>query len=91
MQHDDLEHVALFDSIRSGKPINNGKYMVRCTMMAVMGEMSCYSGRQITWDEAMKSNYRLFPDNCSFDMTSPVKPDANGIYPVPVPGVTQVS
>ena len=87
----DLEHVALFDSIRSGKPINNGKYMARSSMLAVMGEMSCHSGRQITWDEAMKSNYQLIPANCSFDMQPPVKPDANGIYPVPVPGVTQVS
>lgn len=87
----DLEHVALFDSIRSGTPINNGTYMARSSMLAVMGEMTCHSGRQFTWDEAMKSDYRLFPENCSLDMEPLVKPDANGIYPVPVPGVTQIS
>lgn len=87
----DLEHVALFNAIRSNKPINNGNYMARSTMLAVMGEMTCYSGRQITWEDAMKSNFQLFQNNCSFDMTPPVKPDANGIYPVPVPGVTQVN
>jgi predicted dehydrogenase len=87
----DLEHVALFDAIRSGKPINNGIYAARSSMLAVIGEMSCYSGREITWEDAMKSNYQVCPADCRLDMAPPVKPDAAGIYPVAIPGVTQVS
>ena len=33
----DVEHEELFDSIRAGKPINNGKYMVGSTMLALLG------------------------------------------------------
>lgn len=86
----DLEHVALFDSIRQGKPINNGDYMATSTMLGTLGEMVCYSGRKITWEEAMKSTYKLGPAECSLDMEPPVKPDENGIYPVAVPGMTKV-
>ena len=87
----DLEHVALFDSIRSGKPINNGTYMARSSMLAVMAEMTCYGGRQITWEEAMNSAYRMGPTEGTFDMAPPVKPNADGTYPAPIPGVTKVS
>ena len=51
----------LFDAIRSGKPINNGTYMARSTMLAVLGQMVCYSGQQITWEEAMKSELPGLP------------------------------
>lgn len=51
----DVEHQELFASIRSGTPINNGLYMARSTMMAIMGRMACYTGRVITADDAMKS------------------------------------
>lgn len=55
----DLEHVALFKSIREGKPINNGDYMCKSTLMAIMGREACYSGKVITWDQAMKSDLVL--------------------------------
>jgi predicted dehydrogenase len=88
----DAEQQVLFNAIRSGNPVNNGDYMVRSTMAAVMGQLSCYTGKEVTWDRAMKSNFSLGPkpEECSFDMEAPVKPDANGIYPVPVPGVTKM-
>ncbi|MGD9635437.1 MAG: gfo/Idh/MocA family oxidoreductase, partial [Pirellulales bacterium] len=57
----DLEHVALFDSIRAGKPINNGKYMCNSTMIALMGRMCTYTGQTLTWDECLKSTERLGP------------------------------
>jgi len=86
----DVEHQDLFASIRSGKPINNGNYMANSTMMAVLGQMVVYTGRQITWEEALRSPWKAGPDNCTLDMEPPVKPDDDGIYPVPVPGVTKL-
>ncbi len=86
----DAEHQALFAAIRSGKPLNNGLYMVRSTMMAVLGQMVCYTGQKMGWDEAWNSKYKAGPDHVSWDMTPPVQPDANGVYPVPVPGVTKL-
>ncbi len=49
------EHDELFASVRSGNPINNGLYMCRSTLMALMGRMSAYTGQEITWDQAMNS------------------------------------
>ena len=57
----DLEHVALFKSIREGKPLNNGDYMCKSTLMAIMGREACYSGKAITWKQAMSSNQVLGP------------------------------
>jgi predicted dehydrogenase len=55
------EHDELFASIRAGKPINNGEYMAKNSLMAIMGRMSAYTGKQISWDEAMNSKEDLTP------------------------------
>ncbi len=88
----DIEHQRLFASIRSGKPINNGGYMARSTMTTIMGQISCYTGQEVKWDKASKSDFTLGPkpEPCSFDMEPPVKPGADGRYPVPIPGVTKL-
>jgi predicted dehydrogenase len=86
----DAEHEVLFAAIRAGKPVNNGLYMVRSTMVAVLGQMVCYNGQQMTWEQVMASNYKAGPDKVSWDMPPPVKPEANGTYPVPVPGITKL-
>ena len=54
-----LEHKALFEAIRSGKPINNGVYMARSTMLAILGRMVDYTGQVITWDAAINSQQSL--------------------------------
>lgn len=87
----DAEHEALFSAIRSGNPLNNGEYMVRSTMVAVLGQMACYSGQKLGWEQAFTSNYTVGPNKIDWNMTPPVKPDASGSYPVPVPGITKLS
>jgi predicted dehydrogenase len=75
------EHNELFASIRAGKPINNGEYMCNSTLMAIMGRMATYSGKVITWDQALNMDDNLFPAKLEF-----------GPYPVPevaIPGVTK--
>lgn len=57
------EHDVLFASIRRGEPLNNGERMATSTMLAIMGRMAAYTGQQITWDQAMNSQEKLFPDN----------------------------
>jgi hypothetical protein len=88
----DVEHQVLFKAIRLGEPLNEGDLMVRGTMAAVMGQASCYTGKELTWEQAMRSNCALGPkpEECRFDMEPPVKPDEKGIYPVPIPGVTKL-
>jgi predicted dehydrogenase len=56
-----VEHDELFASIRSGKPINNGEYMSKSTLLAIMGRMAAYTGQQITWEMALNSKGDLTP------------------------------
>ncbi len=86
----DLEHVALFNGIRSGKPVNNGDYMIRSTQIGLLGQFSCYTGKQVAWEQFDKSEfcYSPRPGDVTADTEPPVKPGADGIYPVFTPGVT---
>lgn len=84
------EHNQLFKSIRNKEVINNTEYGAKSTMTALMGRMATYSGKVITWDEAMASDIQLMPEEVTWETTPPVIPDENGFYPVPVPGETRV-
>lgn len=86
------EHLEFYKSIRAGKPLNCGGYMAKSTKMAVMGQLSCYSGQEVTWDQVSKSDFHFGPkpEQCTWDMEPPVKPDASGTYPVAVPGKTRI-
>jgi predicted dehydrogenase len=53
---------ALLDAITGdGPPIHEGEQVALSTMMAVMGRMSAYTGRSLTWDKAMASTLDLTP------------------------------
>jgi len=86
------EHDVLFSAIRSGKPVNNGDYMARSTMITVMGQISCYTGEEVTWEQINQSDfyYPPRPEDCRDDMDPPVKAGAHGSYPVPKPGFTDM-
>jgi myo-inositol 2-dehydrogenase/D-chiro-inositol 1-dehydrogenase len=88
----DAEQAALIESVRKGQPLNCGHYMANSTMVGVLGQLACYSGRAVTWDEAMKSDFQYAPapDEASFETPPPKTPDANGNYPLPMPGITQI-
>ena len=76
------EHDELFASIRRGQPINNGEYMCKSTLMAIMGRMATYTGQQITWEQAWNSKEHLVPSGYAWDAMPPASPIA-------VPGVTK--
>jgi predicted dehydrogenase len=76
------EHDELFASIRAGKPLNNGDYMSKSTLLAIMGRMATYTGREITWDQALHSQEDLSPERYEWDAKPPVSV-------VATPGVTK--
>ena len=86
-----VEHDKLFAGIR-GKtdPVNCGGYMARSTMIGVMGQLSCYTGKEVSWEQVNQSDFFYPPaaDACKDGMEPPTRPDASGSYPVPVPGRT---
>ena len=85
----DEEHVALFKAIRKGETINSGNYMVNSTMLGLLGRMVCYTGKQITWQEAVDSQEVLGPAELNWDTQPPVSPREDGTYACPIPGFTE--
>ena len=85
-----VEHDDLFASIRAGNPINEAEAGAKSTMTAILGRMCTYSGKELSWDEAINSQISLAPDEFSFAATPKSLPDANGLYQLPVPGLTKV-
>lgn len=83
------EQKALFGAIRKGETLITD-YMANSTMVAVMGQMACYSGQQLTWEEARQSDFAFGPKDGSFETPPPKTPDEDGNYPVAVPGKTKV-
>jgi myo-inositol 2-dehydrogenase / D-chiro-inositol 1-dehydrogenase len=70
------EHDVLISAIRGGQRINNLQYVAESSLTAIMGRMSAYSGRAVTWDDALNSTQNLMPANLALDMTLPVPPVA---------------
>ncbi len=84
-----LEHDDLFAAIRNDKPYNEAEQGALSTMTGILGRMCTYSGQQIEWDDAFNSKIELLPKTFAWDAPTPVVPDANGFYPIAVPGQTK--
>ncbi len=77
------EHKALIESIRAGKPINDGKRIAETSLTSVMGRMAAYTGRELSWKWAMESSkLDLAPPKYEF---GPVP-----VPPVAIPGQTEL-
>ncbi|TYA74774.1 Gfo/Idh/MocA family protein [Seonamhaeicola marinus] len=86
-----IEHDKLFQAIRGQRAyINDAEYGAKSTMSAILGRMATYSGKEITWKQAMDSNYQIVPDEDSltWDSIPPTICDEHGNYPIPTPGKT---
>lgn len=81
-----VEHNELQQAIRENKYRNNAYYTADSTMMAILGRMATYSGKKITWDEAYNSKVQHMPNIVTNETEAPVKADANGWYPIAIPG-----
>lgn len=66
------EHDDLFASIRAGEPLNEGEFGALSTLTSIMGRMATYSGKMVTWEQALNSELSLAPSEYSFDATPPV-------------------
>jgi predicted dehydrogenase len=85
-----LEHFPFFKAIRDNLDYNEAERGAMATMTGILGRMATYSGQEVRWDDAMASNQKLVPDGLvDFTSPAPVQPDAEGRYPVAIPGVTK--
>jgi predicted dehydrogenase len=78
----------LLDSIRKDRPHNEAKRAGFSTLAAVMGRAAVHSGKIITWEQAMASDFKFCPNvaQLTADSPAPVPADAQGRYPAPIPG-----
>ncbi len=83
----DNEHAALFDALRQGNTINNANYMITSSMLAILAQMVCYTGEDITWERAMTSTLDFSLPAYNWDVQPPVRPNPDGTYRAPLPGV----
>ena len=85
------EQKILIGSIREGKPVNHADTMIDSTYMAIMGQIACYTGKPVTWEQMMAADFEFEPKlaDVRLDMEPPVKADATGNYPLPIPGQTK--
>ncbi len=57
----DQEHIDFVTAIRTGKPLNEAEFVAHSTMAGIMGRISAYTGKLVTWDEVMNSELKLGP------------------------------
>jgi predicted dehydrogenase len=55
------EHVNLVTAIRTGNTISDAEAQVNSTLITIMGRMSAYTGKDVTWEEVMNSDLYLGP------------------------------
>lgn len=80
------EHDDLIAAIIGNQEYNEAERGALSTMSVLMGRSAAYSGKEVSWDEMMKSEKTMAPLIKSFEDAPPVVPDENGQYPLPVPG-----
>lgn len=76
------EHIDLLESITSGRPINELKQVAESTLVAIMGRTSAYTGKALTWEQALNSKLDTFPKHLDMKGEMPEPP-------LPRPGVTE--
>jgi predicted dehydrogenase len=79
----------LLDAIMNNKPFNEVQRGVEASLATSMGRMSAHTGREVTWDEMLNCTHEFAPGVADLVETGepPVKPDGEGRYPIPLPGI----
>ena len=55
------EHINMVTAIRTGKTISDAEAQVNSTLITIMGRISAYTGKDVTWEEMLNSDLSLGP------------------------------
>jgi len=84
------EHDELFAAIAKGKyKFADAENGAKSTMTAIFGRMATYSGQVLYWDKLINSGINIMPKEFAWNAMPPIVPDADGYYPIAVPGKTK--
>jgi len=78
------EHIDLVTCIRQGIPRVEAETTAITTMTAIMGRITAYTGKEVTWDEMLNSDLKLGPSTFVLG-PSDIKAE------IPVPGTDKKS
>ncbi len=78
----------LVDAIRGDKPYNEVKRGVEASLVTSMGRAAAHTGQVITFEQFLNSDHEYAPglDKLTADSPAPLQADADGMYPMPMPG-----
>ena len=76
------------EAIRENKPMNQAKRAALSNLTDIMGRAAIHMGQVITWEQALASTFEFCPniDRLTHDTAPPIVANAEGRYPVPIPG-----
>ena len=86
------EQLNMIDALARGEVYNEGDYGAKSTMTNILGRCATYSGKEVTFDQALNSKVELCPniDSLTWESEAPVQMNSAGGYDAPVPGKTRV-
>jgi len=81
----------LITAIRNDKPYNEVPFGVEASVVTSMGRKAAHTGQEVTYEDMLNDDMEYAPDADKWTMDSPppIVADANGKYPVPMPGKTK--
>ena len=79
----------LMDAIRNDKPYNEVERGVQASVVTSMGRMAAHIGTEVSYDQMLNSPHIFGPEveNLTMGSDSPLLANAEGIYPIPQPGI----
>jgi myo-inositol 2-dehydrogenase / D-chiro-inositol 1-dehydrogenase len=84
------EHDELFEAIAKNEyKFWDAERGAKSSMTSILGRLATYTGQEVEWEKAINSGLNIMPKTYDFAAMPSVVPDANGNYPVAIPGVTK--
>jgi predicted dehydrogenase len=85
------EWMDLMTAIRNDKPYNEVERGVKASLTSSMGRMAAHTGQEITFEDMLNSEHEFAPgvDQLTMNSPSPLVADAEGRYPIPMPGMNK--
>ena len=86
----EIEWDDLLTAIRNDQPYNEAERGAKSSLVTAMGRMACHTGQIVKYEDMLNCEHEFAPnaDKLTLDGESPLKADANGKYPIPLPGIT---
>ena len=84
-----LEWDDLIAAIREDKPYNELERGVIASVVTSMGRMAAHTGQIVTYEDMLNCEHEFAPnlDQLTLESPSPLPANADGTYPIPMPGL----